>query len=98
LQMGELAEARQASEKALELSRRAGSSLVALFSMINLAAITAREGNLSLAEELYQETIQFARHFGLQEGNVFSKAYTGLSDLCYEWNRLPEAMYYLREG
>ncbi len=85
---GNLAEAERAYVEAVSISRAAGDIHMAIITSLDLADVLVEQGRLHHAARTYSEAIRMATLADGQVSPLADKAYAGLSQLSYEWNRL----------
>ena len=95
---GDARTANQALTEAIRLSQQSQNTMVAVFSMSQLAEQYIAQGHLHQAAELYRQAIRLADDQNTAPPPVISMAYNGLGEVLREWNQLAEATQTLNKG
>jgi LuxR family maltose regulon positive regulatory protein len=88
----------QALDQAAQLSSQTGNILVSVMVLASLADNYRKQGQLRKTEMLYRQALDLAVDAQGNRLPIAGRTLLGLGDLMYEWNRLEEAEYYLKEG
>lgn len=96
---GELDSASEYLERSLALSQSTRNFFVALVCLGYQADIQVQQGHLHKAAEIDRRAIELGHKWG--GGNPLpgtSFAYVSMAQVLYQWNRIDEAMYHLKQG
>jgi LuxR family maltose regulon positive regulatory protein len=100
---GDLRASSRTLDEVVRMSQKAGNVMVAVPAVCQLARLSARQGQLHKAQEIYQRALELGTDkSGRREGGlpapIASEALIGLGRLSYEWNDLESAACYLEES
>lgn len=95
---GDVLSATQTLSQARALGLAINNSYVALLATCGLAQVHMVQGKRRLAFKTGQEALRLASEEGGNALPAAAYAYVGMGQMCYEWNDLNAASYYLEEG
>lgn len=95
---GEIEAAVQAFDQGAAISQKAGNVLFAVGALCNLAGMCHLKGQLRRAERLYLRALDLSTVSQGERLPAAGRALLGLGELAREWNRLEEAVEFLKES
>ena len=98
---GQLAAASEALTEAIEISRVAGDSHVAMTVQCHLVNLQRIQGRLHEAADNCRQALELAEEHARRDGlalPITGYVHSWLSGILYEWNQIEEALYHATEG
>lgn len=95
---GDVRVASQTLSQARSLGLHIRNHYIALLATCGLAQVQMVQGKRHLAYKTGQDALRLASEEGSSPLPAAAYAYVGMGQLCYEWNDLHAAAYYLEEG
>lgn len=90
--LGDIQNALLSFEQTVELTLQTGNISLALAALSNLAGLRFMQGQLHAALASYHQIIDLSNLYLGKSSHAAGKAYLGLGELAYEWNKPDEAL------
>jgi LuxR family transcriptional regulator, maltose regulon positive regulatory protein len=95
---GKMDEARRVYSEAVHIGQAADNAHMVMIANTNLADVLVEMGQLHQADRIYAETLRLAEKVDGENSPYADKAYFGLGQVAYTWNRLDEAGAAIKQG